>query len=192
MLAIAGLARYWWVVALRGLAGIAFGLLALIWPGATLAVLILLYGAYALADGVLSIGTGIRGDAEHRLAMLLNGVLGIAAGIVTFVWPGLTALALLYIIAAWAILTGVLQVFAAVRLRRVIPNEWSLILAGALSVVFGIVLIAAPGAGALALILLIGAYALVFGVMLLILSWRLRAHRQALPVGASGGVRAGI
>jgi uncharacterized membrane protein HdeD (DUF308 family) len=112
--------------------------------------------------------------------MLVEGIIGVLAGIAAFAWPGLTALVLLYIIAFWAIVTGVLEVIAAVRLRRVISNEWALILGGALSVVFGVALIVSPGAGALAVVWLIGAYAVVFGVMLLALSWRLRGHAHGL------------
>ena len=184
------LARHWWVVALRGLAAVLFGVLAFAWPGMTLAVLILLFGAYALVDGILAIVVAVRGGTDHRLLMGLEGVVGVLAGLAAFVYPGLTALVLLYIIAFWAILTGVLEVFAAVRLRRVITNEWGLIIGGVLSVLFGIVLIVAPGAGALAVVFLIGAYAVLFGVALLILSWGLRSHEQRLPGGGQTSGRA--
>src|SRR3984893_8442281 len=112
------LARHWWVIALRGLAAVLFGVLAFVWPGMTLAVLVLLFGAYALVDGILAIVVAVRGGTDHRLFMGLEGVVGVLAGLVAFVFPGLTALALLYIIAFWAVLTGVLEVVAAVRLRR--------------------------------------------------------------------------
>jgi len=184
------LARHWWVIALRGVAAVLFGVLAFVWPGITLAVLVLLFGAYALVDGVLGIVVAVRGGTDHRLAMGLEGVVGVLAGLAAFVYPGLTALVLLYIIAFWAILTGVLEVVAAVRLRRVITNEWGLIIGGVLSVLFGIVLIAAPGAGALAVVFLIGAYAVLFGVALLILSWGLRSHEQRLPGGGQTSGRA--
>jgi uncharacterized membrane protein HdeD (DUF308 family) len=181
------LARHWWVIALRGLVAVLFGVLAFAWPGMTLAVLVLLFGAYALVDGILGIVAAARGGTEHRWAMLVEGVIGVLAGIAAFGMPGLTALVLLYIIAAWAVLTGVLEIVAAVRLRRVIENEWALIVGGALSVLFGIVLIVSPGAGALAVVWLIGAYAVVFGVTLLALSWRLRGLAQGLGVvGPSG------
>ena len=157
------LARHWWVIALRGVAAVLFGVLAFVWPGMTLAVLVLLFGAYALVDGVLAIVVAVRGGTDHRLAMGLEGVVSVLAGLAAFVFPGLTALVLLYIIAFWAILTGVLEVVAAIRLRRAITNEWGLIIGGVLSVLFGIVLIAAPGTGALAVVLLIGAYAVLFG-----------------------------
>jgi len=184
------LARHWWVIALRGVAAVLFGVLAFVWPGITLAVLVLLFGAYALVDGVLGIVVAVRGGTDHRLAMGLEGVVGVLAGLAAFVYPGLTALVLLYIIAFWAILTGVLEVVAAVRLRRVITNEWGLIIGGVLSVLFGIVLIASPGAGALAVVFLIGAYAVLFGVALLILSWGLRSHEQRLPGGGQTSGRA--
>jgi uncharacterized membrane protein HdeD (DUF308 family) len=177
------LARHWWVIGLRGLAAVLFGVLAFVWPGMTLAVLVLLFGAYALVDGILAVVVAVRGGTDHRLVMGLEGVVGVLAGLAAFVFPGLTALVLLYIIAFWAILTGVLEVVAAVRLRRVISNEWGLIIGGVLSVLFGIVLIAAPGAGALAVVFLIGIYAVLFGVTLLMLSWGLRSHAQRLPGG---------
>jgi uncharacterized membrane protein HdeD (DUF308 family) len=180
MLLVDELARHWWVLTLRGLVAVLFGLLAFAWPGMTLVVLIVLFGAYAVVDGVLGILAALRGDTDHRLAMLLEGVVSVVAGVVAFVWPGLTALVLAYIIAFWAILTGVLEIVAAVRLRRVIHNEWALLVGGALSVLFGVVVAAAPGAGALALVWLIGAYAVVFGIMLIAVSWRLRSHAQRL------------
>jgi uncharacterized membrane protein HdeD (DUF308 family) len=184
------LARHWWVIAVRGLAAVLFGVLAFVWPGMTLAVLVLLFGAYALVDGILAIVVAVRGDTDHRLLLGLEGVVGVLAGLATFVFPGLTALVLLYIIAFWAVLTGVLEVVAAVRLRRAITNEWGLIIGGVLSVLFGIVLIVAPGTGALAVVFLIGAYAVLFGVTLLMLSWRLRSHEQRLPGGGQTPGRA--
>jgi len=177
------LARHWWVIAVRGLAAVLFGVLAFAWPGMTLAVLVLLFGAYALIDGILGIVVAVRGGTDHRLAMGLEGVVGVLAGLAAFALPGLTALVLLYIIAFWAVVTGVLEVFAAVRLRRAITNEWGLIVGGVLSVLFGVVLFAAPGAGALAVVLVIGAYAVLFGITLLMLAWRLRSHQRRLAAG---------
>jgi uncharacterized membrane protein HdeD (DUF308 family) len=190
MILVNDLARHWWVIALRGLAAVLFGVLAFVWPGMTLAVLVLLFGAYALVDGILAIVVAVRGGTDHRLFMGLEGVVGVLAGLATFVFPGLTALVLLYIIAFWAVLTGVLEVVAAVRLRRAITNEWGLIIGGVLSVLFGIVLIAAPGAGALAVVFVIGAYAVLFGVTLLMLWWRLRSHAQGLPAEGQTSGRA--
>ncbi len=176
--AIGELPRHWWVVALRGLAAIVFGILTLIWPGVTLTVLVLLFGAYAIVDGILSLYVAVRSGGNHVWAPLLEGIVGIVAGLVAFFLPGLTALALLFVIAAWAILTGILEVIGAVRLRRVISNEWMLIFSGVLSVIFGLVLIAQPGAGALAVVWLIGIYAVIFGIAMLGLAWRLRGMQE--------------
>jgi len=181
------LARHWWVIGLRGLAAILFGVLAFVWPGMTLAVLVLLFGAYALVDGVLTLLAAFRGGVQHRIVMLVEGVVSVLAGLAAFVWPGLTALVLLYIIAFWAIVTGVLEIVAAIRVRRAISNELGLVIGGVLSVVFGVVLLIAPGAGALAVIFLIGAYAVVFGIALLGLAWRLREHHQTAIGGAPLG-----
>jgi len=181
------LAQHWWVIGLRGLAAILFGVLAFVWPGMTLAVLVLLFGAYALVDGVLTLIAAFRGGVQHRIVMLVEGVVSVLAGLAAFVWPGLTALVLLYIIAFWAIVTGVLEIVAAIRVRRAISNELGLVIGGVLSVVFGVVLLIAPGAGALAVIFLIGAYAVVFGIALLGLAWRLREHHQTAIGGAPLG-----
>ncbi len=187
MIVVDELARHWWVIGLRGLAAILFGVLAFVWPGMTLAVLVLLFGAYALVDGVLTLIAAFRGGVQHRIVMLVEGVVSVLAGLAAFVWPGLTALVLLYIIAFWAIVTGVLEIVAAIRVRRAISNELGLVIGGVLSVVFGVVLLIAPGAGALAVIFLIGAYAVVFGIALLGLAWRLREHHQTAIGGAPLG-----
>ena len=178
------LTRRWWVVALRGVAAVIFGILALVWPAITLGALVLLFGAYALVDGVCALWTAATGGpaaSGRRPWLVLEGVVGVAAGVVTVVWPGITALALLAVIAAWAFVTGVLEIVAAVRLRREIEGEWLMVLSGVLSVVFGILLIINPAAGALAVTWLIGAYAIVFGAVLLGLAmrlYRLRQHEQ--------------
>lgn len=187
MIVVDQLARHWWVIGLRGLAAILFGVLAFVWPGMTLAVLVLLFGAYALVDGVLTLMAAFRGGVQHRIVMVVEGVVSVLAGLAAFVWPGLTALVLLYIIAFWAIVTGVLEIVAAIRVRRAISNELGLVIGGVLSVVFGVVLLIAPGAGALAVIFLIGAYAVVFGIALLGLAWRLREHHQTAIGGAPLG-----
>lgn len=174
MLAI--LARNWWVFALRGVAAIIFGILAIIWPLLTLQVLVLLFGAYALVDGVFTVIAGIASHERNQRwwMMLLEGIAGIIVGILTFFWPGTTALVLLYFIAAWAIVTGVLEIVAAIQMRRIIENEWMMILAGIASILFGLLLFIFPGAGALSLVWLIGAYSIVFGILLIILALRLR------------------
>lgn len=181
------LARNWWALALRGLVAVIFGLVALLLPGITLAALIIVFGVYSIIDGVFGIVATVRAAERHErwIALLLSAILSIAAGIVAFVWPGLTALALLYVIAFWAIFTGVLQVVAAVQLRRVLENEWMLGIAGVLSVIFGVLLVIFPGAGILSILWLMGAYAIVFGVLTIVLAFRLRQSsepRRMIPV----------
>lgn len=173
---IFALSRNWWMIALRGVFAILFGFAALVVPGLTLTALVLLFGAYVLVDGVISIGTALthRASYDNWWMMLLEGVIGIFAGIATFAWPGITALVLLYIIAFWALITGGFEIAAAIQLRREMDNEWLLGLAGALSILFGVVLIIAPGSGALGLIWLIGLYSLVFGGMLIALGFRVK------------------
>jgi uncharacterized membrane protein HdeD (DUF308 family) len=171
--AIGDLPRHWWVAALRGLAAIVFGILAFVWPGVTLGALVLLFGAYAIVDGVLALYAAVRSGGKQIWAPLLEGIIGIGAGLTAFFLPGLTALALLFVIAAWAILTGIAEVIGAIRLRQVIKNERAMIFSGVLSVIFGAVLFAQPGAGALAVVWLIGIYAVIFGVAMLVLAWRL-------------------
>ncbi len=172
------LAQNWWAVAVRGLAAVIFGILALIWPGITFTVLVFFWGAYALVDGIFAIVTMLTHHTEGnpRWMLLLEGLAGILAGVLTFIWPAITGLVLLYLIAAWAVVTGVLEIIAAVRLRREIANEWMLALAGATSLVFGIVVALFPAAGALAVVWLIGTYAVVFGLLLLFLAIRLRSY----------------
>jgi uncharacterized membrane protein HdeD (DUF308 family) len=178
---VQALAKSWWLVLLRGIAAIVFGILAFIWPGLTLLTLVLFYGAYALVDGVLSLIAAFTGGAKPVPTwwLVVIGLLGIAAGLVTFLWPGITALVLVIFIGAWAIAHGIFEIVGAIKLRKEIDNEWWLILAGALSVLFGIIVLAAPGAGALGLIWIIGAYSIVFGILLVGLSLRLRKHRHA-------------
>jgi len=168
--------RHWWVLLLRGLIAIAFGILTWFQPGISLSALVLLFGVYTLADGILGVWSAVTGRKENEgwWALLLWGLLGIGVGILTFLAPGITALALLFYIAVWAVATGVLQIVVAIRLRKEIEGEWMLILAGLASVVFGVLLMAQPGAGALALLWLIGAYAVIFGVLLVILAFTAR------------------
>jgi uncharacterized membrane protein HdeD (DUF308 family) len=171
------LARNWWVVLLRGVAGIIFGLATFFAPGISLAALVLVFGAFAFADGILAVISAIRGRGTSNgwWVLLLQGLAGIAAGVLTFVWPNITALALLYLIAAWALLTGGLEIGAAIRLRKVITGEWLLVLSGIASVALGILLVLFPGPGALAVVLWIGAYALVSGALLIAVALRLRS-----------------
>lgn len=170
------LARTWWAIALRGLAAVLFGLLAFFAPGVGLLTLVFLFGAYAFADGILAIAGAVQGRETRRHAWvpLLEGVVGILAGLVAFLSPGIAAVALVYVIAAWALLTGALEIVAAVRLREQIHGEWLLGLAGIASLAFGVMLLVAPAAGALAIVWFVGAYALVFGALLIALAFRLR------------------
>jgi uncharacterized membrane protein HdeD (DUF308 family) len=176
------LARNWWALVLRGAGAILFGILAFVWPGLTVAALVALFGAFALVDGVLALIAAWRAAERRRpwWPMALEGLAGVALAVLTFLWPGATAFALLYLIAAWAILTGVLEVAAAVRLRREIEGEWLLALIGTASVAFGLLAVIFPGSGAVAIVWAIAAYALVFGVLLVGLGLRLRRWRQRL------------
>jgi len=171
------LARRWWALALRGVIAVLFGLLTFFIPGVTLISLVLLFGFYAILDGIFDIVSAMKAPGHHW-PLLVEGIVGIVAGIVTFMLPGITAMFLLYLIALWAILTGVLEIVAGIRLREVIANEMLLILMGVISTLFGILIIIFPGAGALAIIIWIGAYAVVFGIILIVLAFRLRSFRQ--------------
>jgi uncharacterized membrane protein HdeD (DUF308 family) len=171
------LSRNWWVVLLRGVAALLFGAITLFAPGLSIAALVLVFGAYALADGVFAIvsATRRRRTNDRWWVLLLEGLAGIVAGVLTLLWPGITAIVLLYLIAARALVAGVLEIVAAIRLRKVMTDEWLLALSGVASVVFGALLIVFPGAGALALVLWIGAYALLAGGLLVALGLRLRS-----------------
>jgi uncharacterized membrane protein HdeD (DUF308 family) len=180
----------WWVLALRGLVAILFGLAALFWPGLILAVLIVLFGAYALVDGVLAVIAAFRssGQGVRRPMLVIEGVIGILFGILALFWPGLTALALLYIIAFWAILSGIARIVMAIMLRREIVNEWSIALSGVLSVILGIVLMLLPGAGLLAYTWLIGLLALAAGITLIYYAFRVRGRRMSEGSRVTRGV----
>ncbi len=177
------IAREWWVFLVRGIAAIVFGVMALVWPVATLLVLVIMFGAYVLVDGVTLLVALIRGDAparRHAWAVGIMGALGIVAGIVTFAWPDATALTLLYVVAFWAIAMGVMQMMAAIALRREIDGEFWMGLGGLVSVVFGAVLILFPGAGLLSLVWLVGFWAITFGASSVGLAFRLRGIDQGL------------
>jgi len=159
----------WWLIILRGICALLFGVLAFVWPGLTLVALVTLFGAFAIANGIFSLVTSIqlpKGTGGPG-SLAFHGVLSILAGVITFSYPGLTAVSLLFVIAAWAIITGVAEIIFAVKLRKVLPHEWLMILSGVLSVVFGLLIVAQPGVGALSIIWIIGAYAIVYGVSLL-------------------------
>jgi len=179
------LARHWWALALRGLLAVLFGILTLVSPGLTLFYLVLLFGAYAILEGIFNIISAIRAPGHHW-PLIVEGIIGIIAGVLTFMWPGITAVVLLYLIAFWAIFTGVLEITAGIRLRQHVTNEWMLILMGITSILFGALILISPGTGALAIALWIGVYALIFGVILIVLAFRLRplARTTATPPGS--------
>ncbi len=179
------LAKNWWSLVIRGLVAILFGLITFAWPGITLAALVLLFGAYALIDGIVSLVGVFRASRAHERwgALLLEGLAGIIAGLVTFFWPAITALALVYVIAAWALVTGVFEIAAAIRLRKYITGEWLLVLSGVVSVILGLLFIIAPLAGALAIALWVGIYAVIFGGLLVALGLRLRSIGHTFGTG---------
>jgi uncharacterized membrane protein HdeD (DUF308 family) len=170
------LALNWWTLAVRGIVAVVLGLVALFVPLVTLVALTALFGAYSLIDGVVSLIAAVRAarHGEHWWELGLEGIAGLAAAAVTLAWPAVTLVFLIYLIAIWAVITGVMEILAAVRLRRHIQGEWLLILAGVASVAFGVLLLAAPGPGALVLAWWMGAYITVFGVLMLGLAFRLR------------------
>jgi uncharacterized membrane protein HdeD (DUF308 family) len=190
-LSVATLADRWWMPVVRGVVAILFGVVALFMPGISLLALVVLWGAYALVDGVVNVAHAFkraRGGTSWGW-LLFEGLVSVAAGVVTFLWPGITALALLVVIAVWAVITGVAEIAAAIRLRKQITDEWLLGLSGALSIAFGVILLLRPQAGAVALVWLIGAYAIAFGALLIGLGMRLyRWHRGAERQLPTGGV----
>jgi uncharacterized membrane protein HdeD (DUF308 family) len=184
--------KQWWSLAVRVVVAVLFGILTLVWPSLTILALVLLFGVYVLIDGVMSLAAVISRNPEtegRRVYFTVMGVAGIVAGIITFVWPSITALALLYVIAAWAFVTGVMEIMAAVRLRAEIRHEWLLGLAGVLSVLFAILLVITPGAGALVITWLIAWWAIVVGVVLMVLTWRLRRLQEEVEKLAGPPIR---
>jgi uncharacterized membrane protein HdeD (DUF308 family) len=180
------LTRNWWLFVLQGFLAVAFGIAAYAWPGRTLAVLIPLFGVYVLIDGLLCL---VRTFHAASLGVtwwpyLFQGLAGIGAGIATFAWPGLTALLLIYFIGSWALVGGVLQIVAGVMLSRVLTGEWRLILSGALSVLFGLWMMVAPGEGAVALLWVIATYTVLLGIALIAAGIQLRSVNARLAGSA--------
>jgi uncharacterized membrane protein HdeD (DUF308 family) len=169
------LASHWWVLVLRGAAAIIFGILAFVWPAITFTALVLLFGVFALWDGVFTLVGAFRSSGNRRWALILEGLVSLAAGLVAFLWTEAASVALLFIIAAWAVVTGILEIIAAIRLREEIEGEWLLLAGGLLSVLFGIGVVLFPGAGLVAITWIIAGYAIVFGILLVILGFRLRS-----------------
>lgn len=162
---------------IRGVIGVLAGVLAFAWPGITIAVLVVLFGVYAIIDGISNLVLGLTPTPSHgrAWAQVLQGIIGVGAGVLAFIWPGVTALALIWFIGAWAVVTGVFEIAAAIRLRKIITGEWMLALAGVLSCVFGLLVLAVPGAGAVGIAWTLGAYAVASGAVLIMLGVRLRS-----------------
>jgi len=183
------LARTWWLLALRGIVAILFGIVAFLWPGVTWLVVVASFAAFATVDGIFALVAAFSGHGQRRWwALALEGIFGISVGVITLFWPQVTQLALLYLIAYWAIVTGLFEVIAAVRLREEIEGEWLLGLAGILSMLFGVALVILPGPGALAVAWLIGCYAIAAGLVFLILAYRMRESLRLAP--RQGGMAA--
>lgn len=177
------LARNWWLLLVRGIAAILFGIAAFAWPGLTAAVLVLLFGAYVLVDGIFGIVDSIRyrDRLERWWLWLLDGLLGVGVGALTLFMPGISAFVLLMFIAGWAIAGGILRIIAAIHLRREIEGEWLLALGGVLSILFGGLLVGMPGAGIVSLVWLIGLWAVIFGLVFIVLAFRLRKAGEDRP-----------
>ena len=175
------LARNWWLLLLRGVAAIIFGLLALFWPGAVGIALVFLFGAYAFVDGIFALISAIRAAEAHERwwAFLLEGIVGLVIAAIVVFRPGVAALALYFTIAIWAIITGILEIVAAFQLRKLVPNEIWLILGGIVSIAFGVLLFIYPMIGIFTVIYLIGFYAILFGIIMIAFSFRLRQHAAA-------------
>jgi uncharacterized membrane protein HdeD (DUF308 family) len=185
---LAALAERWWVPVVRGIAAVVFGILALIAPAISLFALVIMWGAYAFVDGAFNLVHAARKPESTRSWwwLVVEGVVSLGAGILTFTYPGVTTLVLVAIIAVWAVLTGIAEIAAAIRLRREASGEWLLAATGVLSIVFGIFLLMSPGVGALALVWVIGVYAIVFGLMLIAFgvrlhNWFRRTQRPLAP-----------
>jgi len=175
------LADNWWLLLLRGLAAVAFGVVAFLWPGLTLITLTWLWGAYALSDGVIAIWAAFNasgGEAGPRWWLGLGGVTSILAGVLAFWYTGMTTLVLLMFIAVWAIIIGAIQIWGAMSLRAVLQHEWLLILNGALSIALGVILMLQPGTGALAFVWMIAWYAIVFGCLYIGFAFRLKQYKR--------------
>jgi uncharacterized membrane protein HdeD (DUF308 family) len=169
--------RYWWMLLIRGVIAVLFGLAAIVWPGLTALVLVYLFGAFAFVDGIVAVVVSLqeRAIVPRWWLLLIEGIVGILIGILTFFSPIVTALILLYLIATWAILTGILEIAAAFSMRRALVLEWTLAIAGILSILLGILLAIQPVSGILAVVWIIGIYAIVFGVLLIIRAFQFRS-----------------
>jgi uncharacterized membrane protein HdeD (DUF308 family) len=177
---VQALANRWWFFLIRGLAGLIFGILALVYPGSALVALTILFGAYAFVDGIFALAAAFTGIAGSRWwALLLEGVLGLVVAFYVWTQPAYSTVALVYAVAIWAVITGIIEIVAGFQLRDVITNEWVYILAGVVSIIFGILVFRDVGAGAVAIAWTIGIYAILFGIMQLVLAFRLNGLRTA-------------
>jgi uncharacterized membrane protein HdeD (DUF308 family) len=181
------LASQWGWIALRGLAALTFGVMAFVWPEPTLIALTFVWGAYAFFDGVLTLIAVFRIWEQRRphWPLIIVGLLGITTGIVSFIWPNITAVSLLLLIAVWALTMGVFQIASAIHIRKSIENEWLLGLSGLVSIIVGLVIIVYPQAGALAVAWMIGAFAIPFGLLLIAFGFRLRSYVTLPEPGTS-------
>lgn len=186
---VSALASRWWILVVRGIAAVVFGVLALASPGISLLALVLLWGAYAVIDGVTSVVLAARAGREGRRWgwLFFEGLISVGAGVVTAIWPGISAVALLMLIAVWAVITGIAEIVAAIELRHVIRGEWLLGVSGLLSIAFGVFAMVSPGAGALAIVTIIGAYAIAFGVLLATLGFRIHSWATHGDLALGGG-----
>lgn len=174
------LARHWWVVVLRGALAVLFGILAFLWPGITIAALVLLFGAYAVVDGLFSLIAAFRpAPGESRWLLVLFGVLSLIAGIFVLAMPAITSVVLLYAVAIWAVASGIVAIVASIALRKMISGEWLLALSGVLSIVLGIFLLSRPAAGMLGLVWAIALYAVAVGITLVVLGFKLRSWARS-------------
>ena len=174
------LIKNWWMLALRGLLAIVFGVIAFLQPDVTVVALVWLWGAYALTDGIFTVVASVKAAEQGKSwgMLMFDGICGIAAGVIAFTWTGITAVTLFYLVAAWAVVSGIFEIAAAISLRKVIEGEWMLGLSGVLSILLGVVLMANPGAGLVATVWMIGGYAILFGIVTIALSFKLKALGQ--------------
>lgn len=180
-------ARHWWLLTLRGVLAVVFGVLAVIWPGITLLVLAIVFGAYALVDGIFALVGAFRAPRGSRWPLVFEAAVGIIVGLIALIWPRITVLAIVILVGAWAVVTGVSEIVTAIRLRREIRNEWMYVLFGLVSVIFGLVVLFAPVTGVFAVAWLIGFSAMVYGFSMIAASLRLRRLRGGRPGLFPGG-----
>jgi uncharacterized membrane protein HdeD (DUF308 family) len=177
------MAKYWWLTALRGVAAVVFGVLSLFWPAFSALTLVLVWGAYAFADGIFALGAAIFGKEAttgSRWWLAISGILGIATGLIAFFAPVFTAGVLLIFIAIWAIAIGVMSIIGAIQLRKEIEGEWLLVLGGVVAILFGILMFLQPAAGALAVVWMIATFAIIFGIDLIWLAFKLKGYRDRI------------